>query len=540
MQAATYLKHFRLFWTLSLALGITMAACTKNNLVGGAARKAQDAPAPTVAQPTETILSSDSPESAPPHLGDIENISVLVIDAKFKGGYDTQALTPIEENHVWVATAAGDVQHLRLDKGVVISKKSWTGATPASGTRTYVLEGGAAVLSKNGGEFYFLHDGLAEGAIDKDLTKGNYFKLTGPVADDRSCVVSYKRAGKRYIGIAYGVGMFVEVEQADTPPYGPKFATATAAVKLADVRWGYSCYIDQNRLQFYSQYFQGSTAGIDLNTKTALDLNKAPNAAFVSTNLPALTIGAKAVGNGSYAMSGDRLGNVFNATGFYTLAFEPKESMVWGTQGTNVSIYPHACLYKTADCQGFATYNLMESIGTGIGPLSALGDGSVVGMVRGVGDVYLLKLKVTGDATKGIDAVKIADKVGNGGDPYMYTDFTGATLYLNNSLGVYDFTKLGAWNIKAPLKTLGFSWLQQTGAVEEWKDIKTEIRCFSSDADKGEFQEVEITAKPKDVQYLTVASCLDKMVTKAELRLTQIGASSSLMGVSKIQLTANQ
>ena len=537
---AQHLNYDRICSTLFLALALTSTACTKNNLTGGAARKTQETPAPTVVQPVETVLSTDLPESAVLNQAELENISVLVIDATFKGGYDTQALTPIEENHVWVATATGDVQHLRLDKGVVASKKSWTGATPASGTRTYVLEGGAAVLSKNGGEFYFLHDGLAEGAIDKDLTKGNYFKLTGPAADDRSCVVSYKRDGKRYIGIAYGIGMFVEVEQADTAPFGPKFATATPAVKLADVRWGYSCYIDQNRLQFYSQYFQGSTAGIDLNTKTALDLNKAPNAAFVSTNLPSLTVGAKAVGNGSYAMSGDRIGNVFNATGFYTLAFEPKESMVWGTQGTNVSVYPHACLYKTADCQGFATYNLMESIGTGIGPLSALGDGSVVGMVRGVGDVYLLKLKVKGDATKGIDAVKIADRVGNGGDPYMYTDFTGATLYLNNSLGVYDFTKFGAWNTKAPLKQIGFSWLQQPGAVEEWKDIKTEIRCFSSDTDKGEFQVVEITAKPKDVQYLTVDSCVGKLVTKAELRLTQIGASSSLMGVSKIQLTAHQ
>lgn len=524
-------------YTLSFSLALGLAACTDNKFAGPTKQKAEDLPIETeVETQGSTVITGSNP---PPALV-IENVSEVALEPALKGGTESRNLTPVEENHIWIATSAGDVQHLRLEKGVVVSKKSWTGATPVSGTRTYVLEGGAVVLSKNGGEFYFIHDGLAEGAIDKAVDKGNYYKLAGPDPTDRSCVVSYKRNAKRYIGIAYGIGMFVEIEQNDLSPFAPKFASASLPVKLADVRWGYSCFIDQTRLQFYSQNYQGTTAGIDLNAMTALDLNKAPNAAFASSNLPALTVGAKAVGNGSYAMSGDRLGNVFNATGFYTLAYEPKQNMVWGSSGTMMSIYPHDCLYKTAQCQGFATYNLTESIGTGLGPLSALGDGSMVGLVRNVGDVYLLKLKVAGNATQGIDAVKIAERVGNGGDPYMYTDFTGATLYLNNSLSEFDLKKFGAWDDKSPLKKIGFSWLNKTGSSEDWKEIKVELRCYSDEANKGEYQVVEIAAKPKDIQYLSVASCQDKVVSRADLRLTQIGASSTLMAIDKVQLTAWQ
>jgi hypothetical protein len=184
---------------------------------------------------------------------------------------------------------------------------------------------------------------------------------------------------------------------------------------------------------------------------------------------------------------------------------------------------------------------MMESIGAQVGPLSALGDGSMVGMVRGVGDVYLIKLKVPGNAAGGLEAVKIAERVGNGGDPYMYTDFTGATLYLTNTLNEFDFTKLGTFDAKSPVRQLGFTWTQVDGTSEEFKDIKVDVRCFSDEANKGEFQTVEITAKPKSVQYLGVASCVDKLVTKAELRMTQMGTTStSLMGVKVVQLTAFQ
>jgi hypothetical protein len=526
-----------------ILLMLSGAACNKSGLRGGTAVAVVEPPPEK--KPETAPVVEELPATAASQVNasiQAENISDMTITPSFKGGFETKALVPNEENHVWVATAAGDVQHLRLEKGVVKSRKSWTQATPAGGTRTYVLEGGAVMLAKNGGHLYFLHDGVTEGAIDKTPAKGNYFQLAGVGAAERSCIVSYRKNGKRYIGIGYGVGNFVEIEQDDKPPYAPKFATVTAPVKAsATVQWGYSCFIDQTRLHYYGQFVRGATIGIDLKTMTALDLNKAPNKAFVSTNVPTITVGVNSNGNGSYALAGDRLGNVFNGNGYYTMAFEPRQSMVWGSAGTNLSIYPHDCLYKTPECKGFATYNMMESIGAQVGPLSALGDGSMVGMVRGVGDVFLIKLKVPGNAAGGIEAVKIAEKVGNGGDPYMYTDFTGATLYLTNTLNEFDFTKTGTFDVKAPVRQLGFTWTQVDGAAEEFKDIKVDVRCYSDEANKGEFQTVSITAKPKAVQFLSVSSCVDKTVNKAELRLTQEGATStSLMGVKVVQLTAFQ
>jgi hypothetical protein len=112
---------------------------------------------------------------------------------------------------------------------------------------------------------------------------------------------------------------------------------------------------------------------------------------------------------------------------------------------------------------------------------------------------------------------------------------------LTNTLNEFDFTKMGTFDVKSPLRQLGFTWTQVDGTPEEFKDIKVEIRCFSDEANKGEFQTVEITAKPKSVQFVSVASCVDKLVTKAELRMTQMGTTStSLMGVKVVQLTAFQ
>lgn len=66
------------------------------------------------------------------------------------------------------------------------------------------------------------------------------------------------------------------------------------------------------------------------------------------------------------------------------------------------------------------------------------------------------------------------------------------------------------------------------------------MRCYADPSNKGEFSEVTINVKTKAIQYLAVPSCNDKLVSKAELRLTQLGNGSSLMGVNKIQLTAFQ
>ncbi len=473
------------------------------------------------------------------------------IPAQSRVASEVKPLLPNQENHIWIATSVGEVRHLKLEKGLVKQTKAWSGASPTSGTRTYVLEGGAVVLAKNGGYYYFLHDGLSEGAIDKDPAKGNYFQLITsdptkqPKVDDRSCVVSYKKDGKRYLGIGYGLGYFFQVEQEDKPPYAPNFKTATVPIQVAPVNWGYSCFIDQTRLIYYSQYARGlpsETIALDLTSMQRVPVSKAPNAAFVSQNVPAVTVGPYgAQGKGSYAMAGDRLGNVLNATGYTTMAFEPKTATVWASadSGTRLDVFPHDCIYKTPECKGQGSFELGLGMRTGVGPLSALGDGSMVGLVRQFGDVFLFKLKDPTDISKGIEATKIAEAVGNG-DPYMYTDFTGATLYLSNSLNDYDFSKTADWSTRDPLQQLSLMWEASPGSSDEWKDIRAEIRCYLDEGNKGEFTEVNIIAKSKVPQLIDITSCKGKAVAKAELRLTQIGASTSLGNITKVELKAYQ
>ena len=123
----------------------------------------------------------------------------------------------------------------------------------------------------------------------------------------------------------------------------------------------------------------------------------------------------------------------------------------------------------------------------------------------------------------------------------MYTDFTGATLYLNNSLNEFDFSKSATkFDPALPIRQLAFSWSAVDGGTDAWKDIKTEIRCYADPANKGAFQEVAISAVAKANQLIDVATCKDKVASKAEVQLTQLNNSSSLMGVAKIQVTAFQ
>ncbi|MFW7379212.1 MAG: hypothetical protein ACOH5I_10425 [Oligoflexus sp.] len=528
-----------------------LAACNKNTFRGN---KNEVAPQPVqgedaLPEPPSSEVKEESPEIAPSSIvvtrKPAENLIENQIIPNFRGGYEVKSLAPNEENHIWLATSNGLARHLRLENGQVVSSKAWTGlrSPGAGGSRTYVLEGGGVVVSKEQGHLYFLHDAIPEGALVENAS--NYYQIPNVPAGARACVVSYRRDGNRYIGIGYGVGMFVEIPQENTPPYAPKFNMASAAVQVHNAVWGYSCYIDQVRLLYYGQFVRATagTRAVNLRNKQEAPVTTAPNAGFVSNNIPNLTVsvnGAPGANQASYAMAGDRLGNVLNATNYYTLAFEPKTNSVWGSHGTNLSIYPHNCFYNEPNCNGFATYNLADNgaVGAGVGPLSALGDGSMVGVVRTVGDVYLFRLKDPLDFTKGIDAVKIAENIG--GDPYMYTDFTGATLYLNNSLNEYDFTKLGLWKEDQALRQLGFTWQAAEAQSEEWKDIRAEVRCFADPDNKGEFSEVAITAKAKTLQFINVDSCRNKKVTHAELRLTQLNNQVSLMGVEKVQLTAFQ
>ena len=274
-------------------------------------------------------------------------------------------------------------------------KRHWTYDHVGTGSRTYVTEGGL-MFSNNNGHFYFVDP---EGTPDESHLNsvGAHKKLSGPDGDERSCLVSYKKNGKRMVGFAFGNGRFGELELADTAPYAPVWSTYTKSTVDASGRlgfhgWGYSCFIDQERNIFYSQWAREQGAALRLDTMQVVDRKSvAPNAGFRNPDM------GKAAGNvnggASYAMAGDASGNILNGEGFYTFAHDTLSGVVLGSAKDERSlfIYPEKCLSTDPGCTK-AEIKTAKLGSMKVGPMSPLRSGGVIGVSRrNPGTVSLLK-----------------------------------------------------------------------------------------------------------------------------------------------------
>jgi hypothetical protein len=484
------------------------------------------------------------------------NTPILTFDNGFAGLYAINPIKPLQRNHIWGVTTNGSVTYLQYANNAIANLKQWSGALGApggaQGSRTYVLEGGGAVISRIGGYLYFVDPNTTKAGDIKANGGRSFYKLEGPAASDRVCVVSYRRDGKRFLGMGWGIGNFSEVPQDNTAPFAPQWENMKVmAGNAGPGQWGYSCYVDQNRLIYYSQWALQQNNGATPGTIQALDLKTmkavtatavAPNGNFKSANLTDETMGAQAVADkGSYALAGDPNGNVLNGNGYYTFGYEPVTNTVWGNGrggGSPLHVFPASCFASKATCTGFAAFN-PQQIGFQVGPISALGDGNMVGMVRGSGDVILMKLNDPSDVTKGVTATKIHNL---GGDPYMYTDFTGATLYITESEQSFNLGAVAGYNTAKPFRGLGFTWAPRDVAKLTWSDIRFEIRCYKATADKPEYVQVEAPVKDALQQTIltSVPQCTGKSFDTVDIRMTQINNGDSLMNVRKLQVTGYQ
>jgi len=502
-----------------------------------------------------TAGSKGSPSGATDGGG---NTPIRIYNDGFNGIYAVRPVQPEQNNFIWAATADGGVTLLQLTKSVVTSVKKWTGALGTAGappgSRTYVLEGGSVIVSRIGGHIYFIDPKATPEGDIKAAGGASYYKLPGPIAAvDRVCAVSYRRAGSRFLGLAWGRGNFVEVPQANTPPYAPIWAQANlTAGNGGPKQWGYSCFIDQNHLIFYSQWalmgFGGdATTGpiqaLDLNTMKAVTPSAvAANGAFTSANLSAETIGPKPVfGKGSYAMGGDANGNILNGTGYYTFAYEPVTNTIWGNGyagGTSLSVFPAACFSSLATCVGHQAFN-PQAVGFQVGPMSALGDGHMVGVVRGSGDVVLLGLNDPKDISKGVTATAVHKLTS---DPYMYTDFTGATLYLTKTEQTFNMGAISGYDVAKPFSTISFTWAPRDIAKTAWSDVLFEVRCYMANvAKKPDYATAtDIKEALQATALSSVAMCNGKSFDSVDVRLTQQNAGAMLMNVRKLQVTGFQ
>ena len=487
----------------------------------------------------------------------------------------TQEIIPAQNNFFYVATSPGNVYQFTLDdENQVKEKKEWFGAVGGNGgTRTYVTESGL-VLTRTGGYLYWV-DPEKTAAVDPAgagsgnlNSPENFFKFPSsgetPLAgvslfldSDRACIVSYKRDGKRFIGMGYGLGAFVEIPLTEEAPYTPVFDPAKFNAKPINAndatRWGYSCYIDQQNLIYYSNFVRNTVMAISLKTapdanstvSNALALASPINKDFVSNNLPTLTLGPRKIANvsSSYALAG-RDNKILNGNGFYTMSYENQSEVVWTTnRDMTMRVTPFDCFHKDKDCAGFATYNVGSVVNTYVGPISAMSGGRIIGMTRqNPGQVYLLNLKDPNDPTLGIDITRIAEVTG---DPYMYTDFTGATLYVTNGENTFDLKSSEGYRADSKLVSARFNWQHIDNLDKEEKDsldwpaITLEARCFSeADSESPpEYEEIAEIAKNDANTDLAVSTCKGKVVDFLQIKLTNKTPENLMLKVSNISVT---
>jgi len=514
-----------------ISLSIVMVAgCTDSNFAGSSGK---NKPAKKCAKPP----CKDNPPPTPPHMDPSE----------FSG---EKSIEPIQNTKIWTVTVAGAAKRWVIDgdsaKVDVVVPLALYGDSGPFGFRSYVTEGG--LLGARSPYLWFI-DPLNPAAVKK--------KSLGIDKNSRICVASYMKDGKRYMIAAYGNGNFVEYPMDDKPPYAPLWdgpPSKQASIGLSG-SWGYSCFIDQQQKIFYSQHTAIGAINL-MNFANVTTPGTAANAGFSSS-----TPGVQAYTNstqqrGAYALSGDSYGNVYNhvvdgAANGYTAAHDKASDTVWfshraGARVGKIAIIDRKCLTTLASCPSDRfwldyqpTYN---GVPVSIGPMSALKDGRVVGLVRSTGDIYLMSLTDKTKPKSGFNMVKIGSA---GGDPYMYTDFTGATLYINESEQTFKPSEMEKYQPSKPLKVAVFKWTPTTAAMNgglsvEWKNIKLEARCYSNPQGKPAYEEVAPISSSDKLTVLNVSTCGEGNYDYLDVKLTQLNSDSTLMGIDKINVGFKQ
>lgn len=508
-----------------LSFGVT-PSCTETNFAGGAAKVA----AQKKKKPRDS--SSSGPQS---------------LDMDFSGD---KKIESVQNSKIWTATTNGKIRRFSLEGDVAKAPDEWSGgATGEGGMRTYLTEGG--LIGARFPHLYF---------VDPEVKGAGSVQSVNIGSGSRTCVASYMKDGKRYIIAAWGAGQFMEIPLADKPPYAPQWNPLPPKRTVNDwpgSTWGYSCFIDQQQKIFYSQYEANAPVGLNLKTLTKVQslATTVPNANFSSNDLTIAKYTKSSREASSYAMSGDSYGNIYNhltAAKFhgYTSAFEKMSDTIWFTHrvGENVGkvmIIDRKCLTTEKNCTN-ANYHLQEvtynRAPIAIGPMSALRDGRIAGLVRGApGGIYTMKLADPKNIKSGLVVVKVGDA---GGDPYMYTDFTGATLYINEAEQTFKPADMPKYAASKPIKMAVFKWAPtpaaaSAGLVVEWRNIKLEARCYSGTT-KPAYAEVGKVYDSSQGTALDVESCKAPNYEFVDVKLTQLNNDTTLLGVDTISVGFKQ
>ena len=418
-------------------------------------------------------------------------------------------LTSQSGNFVWVSMSKDTVTRILLDASKGYPTTTWSGM-PTSGHRTFVSPIGLLVgvggLVANSASIYRANDDVPTvGQVQKIVDLAQY----SPSSGTRVCVTYFKAGEQEYIGAGFsGTDGHRKFYTAPVNNQKPERIDTTQG-KVIDVgigTWGYSCYTDQTRNYFWSKAnsVSGGISGINMATGAPLTLADAPNGgrkfassyALSTTTNYAIAFDLSAASQ-SYSMSGDGAGNLLSIShsgNIYSSAYDPKsESVLFTDYSTaRLGVLPSKCFTSNMDCSSNMLIYDLSTIGY-IRPLSSLNDGRIIGLSRGSGSVpssvFLISFTNPLDRSS-LSFTKIKDLPG---DAYMYTDFTGATLFADTIATTFDLTTIGGFRAGYAVKMPTLTWTAASGNAEVWSGLVMSARCFmkgTDDATKPIFAQI--------------------------------------------------
>lgn len=451
---------------------------------------------------------------------------------------DTALQSAASEAEAWIVTA-NEVTRIKLDEAAGWPKTKWQmvddngNPSSSSGHRTYVSELGLLIGRTN-------HSGGSGGVwLASDSNPGKaipIFRPTDQGGGSRLSATSFKIGSQAYIGFAYGTSgglkKFVRIPIDKSKPNGIDLARkeektftelnqSSGGFSAVGSVAAYGSFMDQKSKAFYLGANHGGMWGVNVEKLTELSSQNVPNVATAGRTV--CNYKMSTTGNVAYALAGDLNGNVVTASGAYTFAHDPVNEVVIGSSGGALTVAkaecvaangPAACTQQNNQC---AVINPAEA--GSIGPISAVGDGRVVGIVRGsTSQVFVMEVNDKNDISKGLTVKKVADITGNA---YMYNDFTGLTLYAPDQVRVIEFSKLKGYQPGKPLKYVAAGWSAATKKTEDLRGLKIEIVCYKKGGQKGPY-----TDQTKQLTTSATLFVLDPKVCGGDIDTLEVKVSS--------------
>ncbi len=466
---------------------------------------------------------------------------------------DTEIQSAASDAEAWVVTD-DEVTRIKLDESKNWPQTKWQivdeSGKPSSarGHRTYVSELGLLIgrTGSSGGVWL---------ASDKNSGKAiPIFRTKDQGGGSRLSVTSFKIGDRPFIGFAYGTSggkkKFVRIPIDKSKTNGID-VSKLEEVTLSDLSTGfgdfnavggvaaYGSFMDQKNKAFYLGANRGGMWGVNVEKMTELPSSALPNVAAEGRDLCSYKLSTR--GKIAYALSGDLFGNIVTSQMAYTFAHDPVNNVIVGGKGTSLVVAKQECVTANGPkCTTGSAYcvEVDPAKAGAISPMSAVGDGRIVGIVRGqTSQVFILKVVNKDDLSKGVEVKKIADIPG---DAYMYNDFTGLTLYAPDQVRVINFKKLKGFQAGKPVKRISAGWKSATGKTEDLRGLKIQLVCYKEGGSKGAYVDYTSKLTSSDKQFdLDVKDC-NGNVDMLEVKVSSDGSTNNFSRLSRFEMKGAQ